>query len=430
MMIGGRGLSTSQRQAVNKITGLQATAAEIDNIILDRQSVLPKNLIDSGVSVLDVGTVTGITVDVGTAVLNSTVTPFGSSSITLASASAGANAAFHKSALGFSLTSIDSASAFIKLNTGYSTFSQIKLVFGAGTYAQYKQATAVLKTKVQAVTGAWNNVLCGMSEFTFSGGMSITDEITYVQVIVTAAAGQTPSIEVGGIYIDLKSRPAIAFSFDDGNESDYTIAYQALKKYGFSAISFIISDDVGQLVNGGLDQRLSLTQMQEMYNNGWDFGIHGKTYQNWTSLSLADAETSIKTCRNWLYTNGFKRTLDFCAYPENEYNDDIVAILKRYGINYARTTHEFPQFSPVESFMKIKLGFPLQQTLQGNIDLLEARIKNGGLVNIYGHKLSDSGAYPSTAVFNDFVSYINTNYRRYVTTIPKWVEDYKTGAIL
>lgn len=414
--------------SLSSLKGLQATAGEIDTLLFSKQQVKQKNLISDGSSLLDVSTTTGITADVGTVSLNSTVTPFSNTSIEITAAASGGNVAFHKAVSGISLVSENTFSLLVKF-ADYTAFSQLSVRLGTGTYGQYKYAYALLKTKVSSKSGEWNNVSFNIDDLVMSGGMALTDEITYVQVHAQGVAGKTITLSVAGVFSNLMSRPAITFSFDDGNMSDYLTCYQVLKKYSFSGISYIISNDVGLTVNNGLDPRLTLTQMQEMYANGWNFGIHGKDSNNWTSTTLAVAEDSIKTCRNWLYTNGFKRTLNHCAYPENQYNDDIITILTRYGIKYARTTNEFPQYSPIETFSKIKLGFPIKATLQENIDLLESRIRLGGLVNIYGHAIYDDRTVTPT-IFEQFVDYINTHYSRYVTTIPQWCKDYETGTVI
>lgn len=71
----------------------------------------------------------------------------------------------------------------------------------------------------------------------------------------------------------------------------------------------------------------------------------------------------------------------------------------------------------------------MKATLQENIDLLESRIKLGGLVNVYAHPIYE-GRTVTPEVFEQFVDYIDTNYRRYVTTIPQWCKDYESGTII
>ena len=416
------------KDAISKIAGLQSDATKIDGSVSRRQTVLPKNLLRTGSSLLDVSTISGVTADVGTLSLNSTINPFASTSLNIVSASAGANVAMRKSLSGLSLINIETFSIFVKF-LNYAAFSQLSVRFGSGLYASYKFATCSLKNKVKAKANEWNNVAFDSSEFTMSGGMTLTDEITYIQIHGQANSGQIINLDVAGVYSNLISRPAIAFSFDDGNMSDYLTCYPVLKAKGWSATSYIITDDIGLVVNNGTEPRLTLAQMNEMYADGWTFGIHGKNSNNWTSTSLAVTETSIKTCRDYLYAHGFTNCLNHCAYPENQYNDDIIAILKRYGIVYARTTNEFPFLSPAADFMKINLGFHMKATLQENIDLLESRIKLGGLVNVYAHPIYE-GRTLTPEVFEQFVDYIDANYRRYVTTIPQWCKDYESGTII
>ena len=67
----------------------------------------------------------------------------------------------------------------------------------------------------------------------------------------------------------------------------------------------------------------------------------------------------------------------------------------------------------------------------GTISLTEIGLGNADLTAI--GKLSEKGLTAEqilATTFTQVVEYINTHYRRYVTTIPQWVKDYETGAYI
>ena len=164
---------------------------------------------------------------------------------------------------------------------------------------------------------------------------------------------------------------------------------------------------------------MSLAQMQEMYQYGWKFGIHGKDSLNWTDeTTIAQAETSIKTCRDWLYDNGFKgNALKSVAYPQGRCNDAVISVLKKLGITHGRTT--IPNYScyPIEDIYKIR-AMSVNGTLAGKIAKLDNAMKNNSHVCFIGHIITDVDD------FNGMIDYIAENYADYVTTLPDWAEAY------
>ena len=83
---------------------------------------------------------------------------------------------------------------------------------------------------------------------------------------------------------------------------------------------------------------------------------------NWVSTAtLTQAEQHIKDCLKYIIDNGLSNDgMHHAAYPMGEYNDDIIALLKKYNFKSARTTNVKAQNMPVESLYKLKLGLPVR----------------------------------------------------------------------
>jgi peptidoglycan/xylan/chitin deacetylase (PgdA/CDA1 family) len=68
-------------------------------------------------------------------------------------------------------------------------------------------------------------------------------------------------------------KKSLIISFDDGNQSDYVLAFPLLKRYGFKATFFLTTDFIDK------PDHLRKSQIEEMSKNGMEFGSHGKTHK-------------------------------------------------------------------------------------------------------------------------------------------------------
>ncbi|KAA9008498.1 polysaccharide deacetylase family protein [Paenibacillus spiritus] len=66
---------------------------------------------------------------------------------------------------------------------------------------------------------------------------------------------------------------AVLLTFDDGYESFYKLAYPVLRRYGYSAVNFVIVSDVDHPSRGGVP-KLTWAQMREMKKHGMGFYDH------------------------------------------------------------------------------------------------------------------------------------------------------------
>ena len=82
--------------------------------------------------------------------------------------------------------------------------------------------------------------------------------------------------------ISAVDRKKIAITFDDGNESDYSIALPILKKYGLMAIFFLT---VGRVSSHGY---LNWRQVTDLNTNGMSIQSHGLTHSFLSDLKNGD----------------------------------------------------------------------------------------------------------------------------------------------
>lgn len=222
----------------------------------------------------------------------------------------------------------------------------------------------------------------------------------------------------------------IVFTFDDGNVSDYSLAFPILTEYGITGTSYINPYDPDhETVN-----KLSWSQIREMYAQGWDFEDHTYSHINLTKSTPEQIKQSMEQVNAAFLENGLKPPVAF-AYPYGKFDQDAVAIVRQYR-SQARLAYYRDDFVDLKSadFYQIPCVSADMQTekrLKEKENLVDkACSKNGVIVFrvhcLYRNALDDMGVevvQTSSALFEELVRYC-VNKGCSFTTMDKLVDDY------
>ncbi len=128
----------------------------------------------------------------------------------------------------------------------------------------------------------------------------------------------------------LPPRQAI-LTFDDGYEDNYTVVFPLLRRYGFTAVFFVVTSAVGTR------DHLTASQIREMAGAGMDIESHGVHHIDFSVLRPEVARRELvesrKTIEGWT-----GRAVAFFAYPAGRYNDALERLLETLGYRGALTT--------------------------------------------------------------------------------------------
>ena len=144
-------------------------------------------------------------------------------------------------------------------------------------------------------------------------------------------------------YLDgEKVGKVVGITFDDGYQNILLNAAPILKKYNFSATSYIVSENVGSSntwdIDKGITQRPLMTETEiiSWLNLGMDIGGHTKTHPDLTNISKLNAQKEISDCKKELENKYKVIVTDFC-YPFGKFNELISNMVEDSGYLSATT---------------------------------------------------------------------------------------------
>ncbi|MEK9212169.1 hypothetical protein [Sphingomonas sp. 2378] len=133
---------------------------------------------------------------------------------------------------------------------------------------------------------------------------------------VTTQVPDAPRIGVDALVARAGGRPTIVIGFDDILRTQYTEAFPYMRarnvKGGFHVAPGLI----------GGQNRMTLAQLREMYDAGWDCYLNG-SYDDILMTdhpTVAAALADLQKVRDWAQANGMPRGNDFCCYPNGRYH--------------------------------------------------------------------------------------------------------------
>lgn len=134
---------------------------------------------------------------------------------------------------------------------------------------------------------------------------------------------------------DLPSR-SVVITIDDGYAEMYSSVYPILKRHGFPATVFIVTDKVGHQNDWATIPELrgrpllSWEPICEMSQNGMQFGAHSRTHPNLVELSREQMREEIAGSKADL-ENFLSQPIIAFAYPFGEFNDPVQSLTQESG---------------------------------------------------------------------------------------------------
>lgn len=126
---------------------------------------------------------------------------------------------------------------------------------------------------------------------------------------------------------------AVVLTFDDGFESNYSIAFPILKELGFTATIFLTTDYINKTCAWDKEDNipdlplLSWEMIEEMSKAGIDFQSHTATHPHLQLLSYDKIRDELSRSRK-IIEDKLNKKCDILCYPYAEFDNKVIRILQ------------------------------------------------------------------------------------------------------
>ena len=127
---------------------------------------------------------------------------------------------------------------------------------------------------------------------------------------------------------------SVAITFDDGWKNQYVNAYPILRRFGYTATFFIITNTIDK------SHFFSWDQIKLMNNNGMTIGSHTRFHPFLPEITNPDELKKELTISKKTLEDKLGHVVDIFAYPYGHYNDAVVSAVKSVGYRLARSTYK------------------------------------------------------------------------------------------
>jgi peptidoglycan/xylan/chitin deacetylase (PgdA/CDA1 family) len=122
---------------------------------------------------------------------------------------------------------------------------------------------------------------------------------------------------------ELPAKP-IVITFDDGYEDNQRVAVPLLRKYGFKAIIFVVSDYVGK------PGYLTWEKMRAVQERAISIGSHTMNHEKLTTVDEQELAEQLRNSKTSL-EKGLGTSVDYIAYPYGPFNARVIAATQAAG---------------------------------------------------------------------------------------------------
>ena len=162
----------------------------------------------------------------------------------------------------------------------------------------------------------------------------------------------------------------IILTFDDGYYSNYEYIYPILKKYNVKASIFIITNKIGQEIDG--IKYLSWEQCLEMQNSGLvEIFSHSKKHVFYNKLPVRELSDDVKESYELIEEHLGKQDLKVFAYPYGAYTKETVRTLKNNGIDFQIYDIGINNFKDLDRNFIKRINIPCEMTGKEIIEEIE-----------------------------------------------------------
>ena len=189
--------------------------------------------------------------------------------------------------------------------------------------------------------------------------------------------GASGTLWVDSVYlVPVPETPKLMIQWDDGFESQYTEALPIQREYDIPSTTFVNTANLG---NG----RLSVEQLTELQDHGWDVSSHLMTHENLTELSEQEQDAQLRGAQDWLISNGFEQGAQFFSYTYGTYDQSSYDLVEEYH-TYAMVGGD-PGYGLPHN--PAHVGRSSERSLESAQAYIDTLVQWGGIGALFWHEL-------------------------------------------
>lgn len=160
---------------------------------------------------------------------------------------------------------------------------------------------------------------------------NISKKSRIVAILVAVLAG---ALILTAKTSNASAKGIVTFTFDDGESSQYNVAYPILRQYNFPATAYITTDWIG-IPN---PKFMNWNQVKALQDEGnWEIGNHTANHDElWRKkFSKRYIRRDLERSQNILVAHGIVRPVSF-APPYGKWNNRLMKIVRQWGFTSSR----------------------------------------------------------------------------------------------
>jgi peptidoglycan/xylan/chitin deacetylase (PgdA/CDA1 family) len=134
---------------------------------------------------------------------------------------------------------------------------------------------------------------------------------------------------------------------------------------------------------------MTLAQLQQLYDAGWDIGNHTSTHADLSTLDGAAVAKELTDCADFLVDHRMPRAARHVAYPDGSYDDSVLRAMAATHMDTGRTVDYRPEPLPFDDPYLLP-GAPTNSTqltvaqIESDID---RAVTDGATIELFFHAI-------------------------------------------